>query len=83
MGIGIPLICNSGVGDVDAIVADTNSGYVLKDFSQQTYNTAIEKMLNEKFSSDKIREGAFKYYALENGVEKYSEVYRAVLKVVP
>ncbi|MES2620000.1 MAG: glycosyltransferase [Bacteroidota bacterium] len=79
MGMGIPIVCNAGVGDVDSIVADTHSGYVLKDFSESTYKAAIEKMQKEELSKEQIREGAFKYYALEKGVGKYEEVYRRVL----
>lgn len=78
MGMGIPIVCNAGVGDVDAIVADTNSGHVLKDFSESTYRAAIEKMRHEELGKEQIREGAFKYYALEKGVEKYEEVYQRV-----
>lgn len=77
MGMEIPLICNAGVGDVDAIVNDTNSGYVLKDLSEQSYNEAIDKIMNKKWSKEKIREGATKYYSLEKGVEKYLSVYRS------
>jgi glycosyltransferase involved in cell wall biosynthesis len=77
MGMGIPLICNSGVGDVDSIVSDTNSGYVLKDFSKETYQNAIEKMLNGKMNKEQIRDGAYKYYSLEKGIEKYLSVYRS------
>jgi len=34
MGMGIPIICNSGVGDVDFIVEKYKSGFVLKDLNK-------------------------------------------------
>ena len=79
MGMQIPIVCNSGVGDVDAIVVDTNSGIIVKDLSEQSYKTAIEQMLAYKKSAENIRQGAFKYYSLKSGVEKYLEVYQSVL----
>lgn len=77
MGMEIPLICNSGVGDVDSIIIDTQSGYVLKDFTQQTYMETIEKMLRKKPDKAKIREGAFIYYSLEKSIKNYLSVYHS------
>ena len=79
MGVGLPYVCNVGVGDVDEIIADTNSGYAIKNFSVSDYNNAIQKLLTEKLDSEKIRQGAFKYYSLAKGVEKYHLVYQACL----
>ena len=75
MGMGLPLICNAGVGDVDAIVADTHSGYVLKDFSTQTYYAAVEKIMSGRLDKGEIRRGAYKYYSLEKGIEQFEIVY--------
>jgi glycosyltransferase involved in cell wall biosynthesis len=77
MGMGLPLVCNAGVGDVDAIVRDSQSGLVLNDFSRQTYLAAIDKMLAARPEAATIRQGAFKYYSLEQGVESYLAVYRS------
>ena len=79
MGVGLPYVCNVGVGDVDEIIADTNSGYAIKNFSVSDYNNAIQKLLTEKLDSEKIRQGAFKYYSLAKGIEKYHLVYQACL----
>ncbi len=79
MGMQIPIVCNSGVGDVDMIVEDTNSGIVIEDFTAQSYNSAIDEMLSQKREIGGIREGAFKYYSLKNGIEKYISVYQKVL----
>jgi glycosyltransferase involved in cell wall biosynthesis len=80
MGMGIPYICNGNVGDVDEIVADTHSGYVVKDFAPGTYREVIDSFLrHEKLNSQEIRRGAFKYYSLEEGVRRYKHVYETIL----
>jgi len=79
-GMGIPYICNTGVGDVDEIVADTNSGFVASNFSVAEYQKIVKDLLSNKLKIEQIRSGATKYYSLEKGVEKYNAVYKALLK---
>lgn len=78
MAIGIPVICNTNVGDTDKIVNDYNSGIIINDFSVSSYQNAIDKMSSE-FDAPKIMEGAKDYFSLESGVEKYAAIYHAVL----
>jgi len=80
MGMGIPYVCNAGVGDVDEIVADTNSGFVVNIFSIADYQNTVKDLLENKLNKEQIRNGATKYYSLEKGVEKYHSVYKALLK---
>ena len=80
MAMGIPLITNEGVGDVAEIVRKYNSGIVLADFKQESL-TSTAKLLSDKmlFSPEKIREGAFEYYNLQDAILKYKEIYESVL----
>lgn len=81
MAMGIPLITNSGVGDVEMIVEKYQSGIVLKSFTDQDYNNAIDDMqvtgINQ---SIKIREAAKEFYALETAIEKYIRIYKRILQ---
>jgi hypothetical protein len=79
MGMGIPYVCNAGVGDVDEIVADTNSGFVMEQLSEANYQTVIGQMLSSKTDVQKNIAGAEKYYSLKNGIEKYQFVYKKIL----
>ncbi len=79
MGMGIPYVCNTGVGDVDEITVDTNSGFAIKEFSKKEYEYAIQKILTERMISEKIRQGGIKYFSLEQGVVKYFYVYQNIL----
>jgi len=78
MAMGIPIICNTNVGDTDKIVTDYNSGILVNDFSVSAYQNAIHKM-DTIFNEQQIIAGAQDYFSLENGVEKYAEVYKTIL----
>lgn len=81
MGMGIPHICNANVGDVEDIVTDTKSGYVVRKFDDHEYNAIINSILHKPMpNKDTVRAGAYKYYSLQEGVKKYLFVYREVLK---
>jgi glycosyltransferase involved in cell wall biosynthesis len=78
MAMGIPVICNTGVGDTDKIITDYSSGILVNEFSGAAYLKAIENMERE-FDKSLIIRGASEYFSLETGVEKYAAVYNAVL----
>ncbi|QHL89052.1 glycosyltransferase [Nibribacter ruber] len=80
LAMGIPVICNSKVGDVEQIVNDTNSGVVINSFDKESYKrvvAAIPSLLTK--APETIRANAFEYYTLDNAIEKYAEVYSELL----
>jgi glycosyltransferase involved in cell wall biosynthesis len=80
MAMGIPVITNSGVGDVKAIVDKYNAGYVVDDFTDAAFDEVIDKMLAaNSFEAADIRRGAVEFYSLEKAVEGYEEIYREIL----
>ena len=80
MAMGIPVITNGGVGDVEEIVKTTNSGIVINEFTDMVFEQAINEIENKKtYDAASIRQGAFKWYSLENAIEKYSRIYKAIL----
>ncbi len=79
MAMGIPLITNSGVGDVKEIVDTTNSGYVVDSFSEEAFEEAIEHILSTKYDKSLIRNSALPYYSLQNAITLYSNVYRKMI----
>ncbi len=80
MAMGIPVITNSGVGDVEEIVTKYNAGYVVNDFSESSFNKVIEKIIaGNTFDKDAIRNGAKDFYALQTAVERYKKVYHTIL----
>jgi len=80
MAMGIPVITNSGVGDVKEIVNKYHGGYVLDDFTDEAFDAVVNSMLgNKSFDADEIRSGAKTFYSLEKAVEKYTAIYREIL----
>lgn len=80
MGMGIPLICNSGVGDVDYVIEKYKTGILVDDFDSSSYNYAIKEIdelgnLNKK----DIFESGKDYYSLQKGINSYSSIYRKIL----
>ena len=73
MAMGIPLVCNAGIGDTDKIVKKYDAGVVIEEFTSDAYRKEIivEKMYNSK----DIIKGAVEYFSLEKGVNSYLSVY--------
>ena len=74
MGMGLPHVCNAGVGDVDDII-DNKSGVLIKTLSVPEYEKAIQKLLNTSFDKSHILNRAQQIYSLSAGVAKYKAVY--------
>lgn len=80
MGMGIPVICNSNVGDVDTIINNTKAGVLVNEFTEREYITAIEKTDKLNITPEQIRQAAIKYFSLEKGVTKYAGIYKKLSK---
>lgn len=80
MGMGIPHVCNSGIGDISSILKNGQSGIAISGFDTATYKVAIHTMLTQKFNPAEIRANALHFYALESGIKTYAGVYAEVNK---
>ena len=77
--MGIPLICNEGVGDVGEIISQTRTGICISLLTKESFESAVDK-LNElaTLDSQKISEAAKRFFSLEAGIEKYDRIYRGL-----
>ncbi len=80
LSMGIPVIVNSGVGDVEQTVSDAEAGYILHGFSENELEGAINAIpqLLQK-SSTAIRASSCELYSLDRGVGLYAACYHTVL----
>jgi glycosyltransferase involved in cell wall biosynthesis len=78
MGMGMPHICNAGVGDIDSIVTP-ETGYVIPALNENEIQKGVDFILNQKLDSKLIVEKAQEVYSLKNGVSKYAFIYRTLL----
>lgn len=76
LAMQIPVITNTGVGDVDEIIRETNCGVLINHFEPEDYNKAIDNLLenNEAYKSKTVAT-ANQYFSLNDGVKKYATVY--------
>jgi glycosyltransferase involved in cell wall biosynthesis len=79
MAMGIPIITNSGVGDVKEIVEKYNAGFVLDDFTDQSFRELAERLPKADFNKSQIIKGAHETYALQNALQLYKKVYQSIL----
>jgi glycosyltransferase involved in cell wall biosynthesis len=79
MGLGIPIVCNSGVGDTAEIVRKYKSGVVVDAFNDLAYEAAIAEIEKLNFEAETLRAGALDYFDLELGVQRYAGVYKELI----
>lgn len=80
MAMGIPLITNGGVGDVEMIVTKYESGVVIGEFSDEIFRAAALKVASgQQYNSAAIRQGAEEFYSLDVAIEKYIRIYNSIL----
>jgi len=80
MALGIPLICNSNVGDVESIISDNANGIIVHEFTETEFNKVLDD-LPSLLSADPSRNiiCANKYYSLKEGVKTYLKVYESLM----
>lgn len=79
MSMGIPIVCNKGVGDTDFVVEKYQSGILIENFQEKDYKKAVRELSAFKAERGAIRQGAEDFYSLAKGVEKYRKVYQRLL----
>jgi len=77
MAMGIPLICNSGVGDTEELVKTYSAGTVINlmeinQLSASNYNF-------NSFNKEQSMRGAREYFGLENGISRYNLIYKTLI----
>lgn len=78
LSMGIPIITNEGIGDVDDVINETKCGVTIKQFAELNYESAINDLLeNINIYKSNTLKTANNYFSLDNGVEKYSIIYNS------
>jgi glycosyltransferase involved in cell wall biosynthesis len=80
LSMGIPVICNGGVGDVQQVVEDARAGIVLTGFHHENFKKAVAAIpaLLQKEPSE-IRNAVKHIYSLEQGIREYLFGYKQTL----
>jgi len=79
LGMGVPVIANSGVGDLNEILSmETNNSFCLKSFKIKDIEYSLSQFLNKRIDKKRIRDFALINFSLEVGIERYQEVYKTL-----
>jgi len=80
LAVGLPVVCNAGVGDVDEIIGGDGLGRVLPDVEPATLRDSV-RTLSElgAIPVERIRAAAESRFSLEDGVEAYAGLYRTLV----
>lgn len=81
LGMGIPVICNSGVGDVAEITKQYECGLLVNEFTQTEYERVLSELPTLLSKPKEVfRRAAQAHYSLEEGVRRYAYVYGEILR---
>mgnify|MGYP000868966500 CR=1 FL=1 len=82
MSMGIPIVCNSGIGDTEEIIREGNTGYVCTEFNSNNYENAVKALLNFPDTIEeksRIRKQAIAQFSLSEGANRYFKMYQTLL----
>lgn len=76
LGVGLPVVANSGVGDMDSYFAENKIGALVTDMSDETLNR-VARSADTLLALPKapIRKAAEEIFSLERGLESYAKLY--------
>lgn len=77
MAMGVPIICNGGVGDTERVIKEYKAGIVIDEFNDQAYESTDLNFSD--FDLELTKKGAKEFYGLEKGVKSYLSVYQKLL----
>ncbi len=81
LGMGLPIIANTNMGDNDFLFENYPCGLLLKDFSEKTMQEVCLQINNLlEMPKNELRNTALAYFSLEKGVEKYAGIYEKLSK---
>jgi glycosyltransferase involved in cell wall biosynthesis len=81
LAVGLPIVCNRGIGDLDEIVEHERIGILVNAFSEFGYREAgqrLRDLLGDPQLTERCRGVAEVSYSLNRGVNTYCDLYRAL-----
>ncbi len=80
LGMGIPVVCNANVGDIDKFVPENKLGIMIDSFGTESLNNACKQIDNLiKISKEHLRSVAVELFSLDKGVKLYYGVYKKLM----
>ena len=76
LAIGMPIVANAGVGDVEQLVEEMGCGVTLPEFSPGYYENALDQLEQLESSASARRDEARRRFDVKIGIERYDRIYR-------
>jgi glycosyltransferase involved in cell wall biosynthesis len=80
MALGIPLIVNGEIGDVDEIIRESQGGVIVSEYDPATLSAAVRALAATERSAQRIRSGARQWFDLASGLNAYHSIYRGLVR---
>ncbi len=79
LAIGLPLITNGGVGDVEALVRELRCGVAIQQFTPTSYSAALDQLGEFSGDGEGRREAARSIFDVKLGIDRYDKIYRSLI----
>lgn len=76
LAVGLPIIANAGVGDVEQLIRDMGCGVTVREFSRGSYEAALDRLDGLQEPASARRDEAEQRFDVEIGIERYDRIYR-------
>ena len=79
LAMGVPVVCNAGIGDCDEIVGGTGAGVVLESMDEIGFLAAADRLREWRgLDPGSIRAVALELLSLESGIQRYHEAWESL-----
>ena len=79
LAMGIPVVCNAGIGDCDEILGGTGAGIVVDEMTEKAFlDAAAWLRARHGYSHDEIRRLALDRLSLRSGIERYHDAWESL-----
>lgn len=81
LGTGVPVVCNTGVGDLDHVMNEVCPDCMARDFSdREMQRLAVHISDHPSFDPERLRAISKKFFSLKDGIEKYARIYSGLIR---
>jgi len=83
LALGLPVVTNTGVGDVDRAVGEICAGVLISQFDDEAYRQALDRLATFTANRGSLRDGARRWFDLDQGIQRYDAIYREAWRPSP
>jgi glycosyltransferase involved in cell wall biosynthesis len=80
LAVGLPVVTNSGIGDVDRIMAEIGAGPVVERFDVEAYRSAVDEVTGLSLDPSRLAQGLQHWFDLDEGARRYDLLYARALE---